>query len=123
MTTRINSLSLRYIKVNEENKHEIYMIKIILLREMITTDIGQIVGIGEFCLVVEYNMDKIMEIDQGIVRIIEVISEEEILEGICDQISIKEVKIIELEIEEIIGMIIMKGVEVGLGKVNIQIIT
>ena len=35
--------------------------------------------------------------------------------GICDQIKIIEVKIKEVDIEEIIEMIIMKEVEVGLG--------
>ena len=45
------------------------------------------------------------------------ILEEEISEGICNQI-----KIIEVDIEEIIEMIIMKEVEVGVGRESIQII-
>ena len=40
----------------------------------------------------------------------------------CDQIRIKEVKIIEVDIKEIIEMIIMKEVGGGLGKDNIQVI-
>ena len=51
------------------------------------------------------------------------ILEEEILEGICNQIRIKEVKIIEVGIEEIIEMNITKEEEVGLGIDNIQIIS
>ena len=98
------------------------MIKIIMIREIIKIDIDQIVGIREYHSVVEYNMDRITETDQGIARTIEVISEEEILEGMYNQIRIIEVKIIEVDIEEIIGMIIMKEVGVGLGKGNIQII-
>ena len=42
-------------------------------------------------------MDRITETDPSIIRIIEVILEEEIIEGICDQI-----RIIEVDIEEII---------------------
>ena len=116
------SLSVRYIRVNEEDKHEISMIEKIMIREIIKIDIGRIVGIGEYHSVVEYIMDRITETDQGIVRTIEVISEEEILEGMCNQIRIIEVKIIVVDIEEIIGMIIMKEVGVGLGKDNIQMI-
>ena len=73
-------------------------------------------GIGEY-----HSVDRITETDQDIVRTIEVISEEEILEGMFNQIRIIEVKIIGVDIEEIIEMIIMKEVGVGLGKDNIQI--
>ena len=65
----------------------------------------------------EYIMDRIIRTHQGIIRTIEVTLEEEILEEICDQIII-----IEVDIEEIIKMIIMKEVEVGLGIDNILII-
>ena len=71
--------------------------------------------IGEHCSVLEYNMDRITETDQGIIRTIEVIFEKEILEGICGQIRMIEVKIIEVDTEKIIGMIIMKEVGLGLG--------
>ena len=63
------------------------------------------------------NMNRITETDQGIIRIIEVILEEEILEGIFS-----EIRIIEMDTEEIIEMIIMKEVEVGLGIDSIPII-
>ena len=87
MTTRISSLNLRYIKANEEDKWEISMIEI-MIREVIKIDIGQIVEIGEYHSVVEYNMDRITETDQGIIRTIEVILEEDILEIISNQIKI-----------------------------------
>ena len=67
-------------------------------------------------------MDRITETDLGIIRTTEVISEAEIFEGICNQIRIIEVKIIEVDAEEIIEMIIMNEVGVGLGIDNIQII-
>ena len=93
----------------------------IMVREIIKIDTGQIVEIGEYHSVVEYNMDSIIGTDQGIIRTTEVILEEEILEGIFDQIIIK-VKIIEVDAEEIIEMIIMKKVEVVLGIDSILII-
>ena len=86
----------------------------IMVREIIKIYIGQIVHIAEYHSVVEYNMDRIIGTDQGIIRTIEVILEEEILEGIFGQI-----RIIEVDIEEIIETIIMKEVEVGLGIDNI----
>ena len=122
MTNRISSLNLRYIKANGEDKQEISMVKIIVIREIIKIDIGQIVEIGGYHSVVEYNMDRITETDQGIIRTIERISEEEILEGICNQIRIIEVNFKELGTEEIIEMIIMKEVEVGLWIDKVQII-
>ena len=67
-------------------------------------------------------MDRIVKTDQGIIRTIEVILEEEILEEIQEQIRITEVKIKEVNINEIIEIIIMKEVEVDLGIHNIQII-
>ena len=51
-----------------------------MIREMIKMDIGLIVEMGEYCSEVEYNMDRIIEIDQGIIRTIEVTLEEQI----CD---------------------------------------
>ena len=116
MTTKISNLSLRYIKANGEDKQEISMIKI-MIREIIKTDIGQIVEIGEYYLVVEYKMDRITWTNQGIIRAIEVISEE----GILNQIRVIVVNNIDVNIEEITETIIMKE-EVGLGIDNIQII-
>ena len=67
----------------EEDKQEIVVIEIII-REIIKIDIGQIKEIREYCSVVGYNMDRITKTGQGIIRTIEVVLEEEILEGICD---------------------------------------
>ena len=86
MTIGISSLNLEYIKANERNRQETSMIKIIRIKEIIKIEIGPKVEIGEYHLVVEYNMDRITETDQGIIQTIEVISGEEILEGICDKI-------------------------------------
>ena len=70
--------------------------------------------IGEYHPVIEYNMNRIIGIDQGIIRTIEVTLEEEILERISNQI-----KIVEVDMKEIIEMKIMKEVEVGIGIDNI----
>ena len=109
MITKINNLSLRYIKTKGKDRQEISMIEAII-REIIKIDIGQIVEIGEYDSLVGYNMDRMTETEQGIIRTIEVSLEEEILEGISDQIRITEVKIIEVDTEELIEMIIMKEV-------------
>ena len=114
--TKISNLSLRYIKTKGEDRQEISMIKS-MIREIIKIDIGPIVEMGECHSVVGYNMDRITATDQGIIRNIEVILEEETLEGICDQI-----RIIGVDTEEITEMIIMKEAEVGLGIDSIPII-
>ena len=59
-----------------------------MIGEIIKIDIVQVGGIGEYHSVVEHSMDRIMETDKDIVRTVEVISEEEILEGMFDQIRI-----------------------------------
>ena len=92
MITKLSNLSQRYIKVNGENKQEIFMIAT-MVREITKIDIYQVVEIGEYHSVVEYNMDRIIGINQGIMGIIEVILEEELLEEICDEIRIIEVNI------------------------------
>ena len=63
------------------------MIYIIMIKEVINIYyiyiyIDQIVKIGEYHSVVEYNKDRIIEIVLGITRTIEIISGEDILEGI-----------------------------------------
>ena len=78
--------------------------------------------IGEYCSGAEYSIDRIIEIDQGTIRITEVTLEEETLKEISGQIRFIEDKILEADREEITEMIIMKEVEVGLGIGNIQII-
>ena len=58
--------------------------------------------IGDYHLVVEYNMDKITEIALGIIKAIGMNLGEEILEWI----KLIEDKIMEEDIEEIIGTVI-----------------
>ena len=41
MMIRISSLNLRYIKENEQDKQEISIIKIIMIREITKIDIGK----------------------------------------------------------------------------------
>ena len=65
-----------------------------MIREIIKIDTGQIVEIRDYCSGVEYNMDRIIETDQGIFRTIEVTLEKEILEvdteGVTEVIIMKE---------------------------------
>ena len=53
-----------------------------MIKETIKIDIDQIVEIGEYCSVVEYNMDRIIEVVLHIIRAIGMIVGEETLEGI-----------------------------------------
>ena len=69
------------------------MIKIVI-RGIIKIDNCQIVE--EYHSVEEYNMERVTEADQGIIRTIEVILEEEMLEGICNQIKIIDIKVIQV---------------------------
>ena len=80
--TQLNHLSLRYIRIREEDRQGKYMIDTIMVKEIIKIDIDQIVEIGEFHLVVKYNKDKIKEIDHGMITIIGMILEEKILKEI-----------------------------------------
>ena len=57
------------------------MIDVFMTREVIKIDMDQIVEIEGLNSVVEYNMDRIMEADQGMDKIIEMTMEEVILEG------------------------------------------
>ena len=81
MVTKLSNLSQRYVRVREEGRQEDFMIKTII-KEIIKIDIDQIVEVGEYHLVVEYNMDRIIEIAPGIIRTIEMTLEKEIIEGI-----------------------------------------
>ena len=74
MTTKISSLILKIYQSKQRGQMRIFMIKI-MIRE---TDTGQIVEIWEYHSVVGYNMDRITETDQGIIRTIEVILGEEV---------------------------------------------
>ena len=51
-----------------------------MIRKMIKIGIDQIVEIEEYHLVVEYSVDKIIQTDQGMSRIIGMVLEDEILE-------------------------------------------
>ena len=65
--------NLTYIKVKEEDRVEIFMIKVIMIEEVIKIGTDQIVEMEEF------SMDKI-EVDLGMNRFIGMIIGEEILE-------------------------------------------
>ena len=95
------------------------MIEIIMTREMIKIDIGQIPEIEGHHIQVDISMDKIIEEDCFISITIEMITEERILEIH----KIIEVKLLEVDIEGIIEMIILEEVGVDLGADNIQIIS
>ena len=84
----------------------------------IRIDTDQTVEIAESNLVVDFVMDKMAEVDQGMDKAIGITLGEEILEAIqkCIRIRILEKRITEVDIEEIIGMKIMKEVGVGLEK-------
>ena len=77
-------------------------------------NIDKIVEIEEFHLVVEYSTDKIAEIDQDMIRTIEMTLEQKIVEGIQEQIRIIEDRITGVDTKEIVETI-MKDAEVGLG--------
>ena len=64
-----NSSSPRYIKVKGEDTVEISMTSIIMIKEIIRIGIDQIAEIGEFNLVVEFNMDIIIEVEQGMDKV------------------------------------------------------
>ena len=81
------------------------MIYIIMIEEIIKIGIDQIAEIGEFNLV-----DKV-EVDQGMHKIIG----EEILEVTREHSKILEDRIVEQNIEVIIGMKILAEKEVGVG--------
>ena len=73
--TKLSSLSLRYIRVKEEERHN-------YVQGNYQTDIEQRVEIEEYHLVVEYSMDRITEIALGIIRTKRMILRKEILERI-----------------------------------------
>ena len=79
MTGKISSLSLRYIRVREEDRQESFTTDVAMIREIIKIGIDKTVEIGEYHSVEEYNMDRIIEIALGIIRVIEIILGEEIL--------------------------------------------
>ena len=72
-------MSLRYIRVRGEDRQEIFRTDVAMIKKIIQKGIDQTVKIGEYHSVEEYNMDRIIEIALGIIRIIEMILGEEIL--------------------------------------------
>ena len=78
---RTNSLNLRYNKVREEDRQGISMINVIMTKETNKIGLDQTVEIGEFHLVVGYNVDQIREIDQDMSKTLDMTLEEEISEG------------------------------------------
>ena len=108
----IGNSNLRFIGAEKGDKVEIFMIHIIMTEEIIKIDTDQIGEIGEFNLV-----DKV-EVDQGMNKIIG----EKILEVMWEHTRILEDRIVEENIEVIIGMRIIaeKEVGVGLGKDHFQ---
>ena len=118
----LDNLSQRYIKIKGRGQTRNFYYRGNYDQRSYQNRYSSDSGDRRISLVVEYNMDKIIGIDQGIIKSIEVILEEETLEEISNQIGIIEDRIIEADTEEIIEMIIMKEVELGLGTDNIQII-
>ena len=59
-----------------------FLIDELMIKEIIKIDIELIEEIGEFYLVLEYNVDTIIQIDQGMSRTIE-ITLEEVNSGKC----------------------------------------
>ena len=118
MTVKISSLSLRYIKVNEKDKQEISMIKIIMIKE-ITRNRYRSNSEGEHHIEVEVSMDK--DIEEDCIALI--IREMTLDDNILEKHEITENKIIEVDKEGIIEMIIFKDVGLGLGIDNTEIIS
>ena len=89
----------------------------------IRIDVDPIVEIEKSNLMVEFSMDKIIEVDKGMDKAIGMTLGEEILEAMQEYIKIRilEDRIIELDIEEVIELKIMKKVGVGLEKGGIQV--
>ena len=81
MMAQTNSSNLRYFKQKEENKQEISMTNVMMIKEIIRIGKDQVGEIGEFHLVVEFSMDKITEVYQGMNKAIGVTLEEETLEA------------------------------------------
>ena len=98
MTIQISSLKLRYIKANGEDKQTISMIKIIMIREITKIDLDQIAEIEEYYIEVEVSMNQIIEED----HIMSITIEMNIEEIISEIHRIIEVKILEVNTEEIL---------------------
>ena len=122
--SRKSSLNQRYFQVKEEDRQEMFMTDTIMIREIIIIGIDQIVKVEEFHLVVEFSVVKIIETDKGRGKVIGMTLEEIILKIMWECIRIRTIedRIIEVDIDETIGMRTMKEVRVGLEKGNIKVI-
>ena len=85
-------------------------IVIIIIKIDIKECIDQTVVIEECHIEAELNTDKIIEEGHSMIKITEMILGKEILE----ERKITDIRILELDIEVILGMIILEEVEVGL---------
>ena len=123
----VNKLATNKEGVNKQFKPKIYQKKRRAKQEISVIDITIRIGIApiaeieEFSLAVEFSMDKITEVDQGMDKAIRMTLGKEISEAVQEHIKIRisEDRIIEVYIEEFIGIQIMKEVEVGLEKGHI----
>ena len=129
LTSMISKLKIQDNNQNKQFKPKIYHSKwkgqprnlhnqIIMVREIIKVNIGEILEIEEHQVEIEVSLDKILEDDCIMVITIEMIIEE-IISEIC---KIIEVKILEVDTEGIMEMLILEEVGVGLGTDNIQLI-
>ena len=84
----------------------------------IKIDTDQAVEIGECHIEEELSMDKTIQEGCSMIKITEVTLGEEILE----ECIIIEVRILEVDIEVILGMITLEQVEVGVEKDSVQVI-
>ena len=98
----IGNSNLRFIKAEEGDKVENFIIHIIMTEEIIRIDTDQIAEAGEFNLV-----DRV-EVDQGMNKFIG----EEILELTWECTKVLEDRVVEENIEVIIGMKIIAEREI-----------
>ena len=105
-----------------------FMTNIIIIKEIIKIGIDPVVEITEFHLVVGFSVDKNIEIEQDMDKILGLILEEVIPDVMWECIisiirsRIIENRIIEVDIEDIIGMKTMKEVIVGPEKDNFKVV-
>ena len=94
------------------------MIEITMIKEINRIDIGLILEIGEHCIEVEVNVNK--TIGEDCITLIN--TEMTLDKTILEKHEIIQNKIIEMDMEGNIEIIILEGVEVGLGIDSTQII-
>ena len=112
-----NSSSPRYIKAKGEDRVEIFNTNIIMIKESIRIGKDQIAKIGEYNLVVELSMDRIIEVVQDMDKVIGMTLGEGISEVMQEYIKVRilEGRSIKEDIEESIGMTTIIEKEIGTG--------